>query len=221
MNPLPQQAMSDKLAAAQAEAQVRAEQNAHDVNQVMGLVGQREDLVREIGRVQQRRLEVASQLKSATGNERRVLEDMANQLDRQATGAENALRAIETLIAARTGAAQPAAKPLSSGEGFAYTTVPPPPPSGSSIPFSWPVGGGVLAMLALMAFAGISYVRRIRRDSREAVTQLRSELWDEMKKVSVGVDAIAIELERIGEGQRFVTKALAEKKEQAPRGASS
>ena len=34
-----------------------------------------------------------------------------------------------------------------------------------------------------------------------------------MQKLTNGVDAMSVELERIGEGQRFVTKALVEKKE--------
>jgi hypothetical protein len=210
-----------KIADAQARAQAAAERAEEATGQVMGLVGQRRQLVSEIEHLQERRLEIAEQLKITSGRQSQVLEQVAAQIDQQTVGAQNALRAIETLIASRSGGTVPTPTPVGGGEGFAYaTTVPPRDPVP---PFRdlWIMSTGTMAILALAAVAGLTYLRRIRRETQDVVVQLRSELWDEMKKVSVGVDAIAVELERIGEGQRFVTKALAEKKEQAPRGASS
>jgi hypothetical protein len=206
----------------------QAQQRGQDVGEIMGLVGQRRQLVAEMEELQERRLEIAQQLKTAGREERGVLQQTANQLDRQLSGAENALRAIETLIATQTGAAPPPptaprqVAPPAGGQGFSYTTAPPPPPADPG----WAkdmvaLSTGTLAIVALAALAAFGYLRRMRRDTQDAVVQLRSELWQEMKKVSVGVDAIAVELERIGEGQRFVTKALSEKKEPAPRGGSS
>jgi len=45
---------------------------------------------------------------------------------------------------------------------------------------------------------------------REEVTALREGQYETLKRVEQGVEAIAIELERVGEGQRFLTKVLAE-----------
>jgi hypothetical protein len=152
-----------------------------------------------------------------------VLQRTAAQLDRQMTGAENALRAIESGIASRTGGTPAPAAPVIAGEPVTYAAVPSPPPPdpGISMRDMWALSTGTLAIVALGLVAAFGYLRRIRRDAQDAVVQLRSELWDEMKKVSVGVDAIAVELERIGEGQRYVTKALAEKKEPVPRAGAS
>lgn len=200
-----------------------AQAKVANTEQVMGLVGQRRQLASEIEDLQERRLQIVQQLKSATGTEKKVLEVMGGQVDEQLVGAQNALRAIESLIATRTGAPAPPGAPLPpsvpvvAGEGFAYTSI---TPSEPAIPIRDAATFGIaaFAMLAIAGAAVFHAVRRLRRDTTEAVQQLRSEIWDEMKKVSVGVDAIAVELERIGEGQRFVTKAIAEKKEQASRG---
>ena len=191
---------------------------AQDVNQVMGLVGQRRQLVSELEELREQRLELMTSLKTASGRERGVMEQMAGQLDRQISGAENALRAIETLIATHTGSAPPPPPAQAVGEGFSYTTAPAAlAVEGISMRDMWALSTGTLAIVALGLVAAFSYLRRIKRDTSNAVNQIRTELWDEMKKVSVGVDAIAVELERIGEGQRFVTKAIAERKEPAPR----
>ena len=209
----------NRLQNAQAKAgqvQMTPQQAEDAAAQVMGLVGQRRQLVGELEDLHEKQLEVATQLRqrpSASAREKEVLEQMSRSLDRQITGAENALRAIETLIATRTGAPPPAvpavpATPAIAGEGFAYTTSEPPAPRNPEAPI-FGIAGASLIVLAMIGLW--NYMRRMRRETREAVGQIRSELWDEMKKVSIGVDAIAVELERIGEGQRYVTKALAEK----------
>lgn len=43
---------------------------------------------------------------------------------------------------------------------------------------------------------------------REELTELRQGQSEILKRVERAVDAIAIELERVGEGQRFITKVL-------------
>lgn len=45
---------------------------------------------------------------------------------------------------------------------------------------------------------------------REELTALRQDQSEILKRVEQAVDAIAIELERVGEGQRFLTKVLAD-----------
>jgi hypothetical protein len=45
---------------------------------------------------------------------------------------------------------------------------------------------------------------------REELTTLRQAQSETLKRVEQAVEAIAIELERVGEGQRFLTKVLAE-----------
>jgi hypothetical protein len=50
-----------------------------------------------------------------------------------------------------------------------------------------------------------------RRASIPKATVVDSELSDRLRRLEGGVDTIALEVERISEGQRFVTKLLAER----------
>ncbi|HEX6599915.1 MAG TPA: hypothetical protein VF034_11380, partial [Gemmatimonadaceae bacterium] len=44
-----------------------------------------------------------------------------------------------------------------------------------------------------------------------AVSAIPHELMDRLTRLDQAVDSIAVEVERIGEGQRFVTRVLAER----------
>lgn len=54
--------------------------------------------------------------------------------------------------------------------------------------------------------------RRIDRDS--ARPKLPSEVTERLERMEQAIDSIAVEVERISEGQRFTTKLLAEKSKQ-------
>jgi hypothetical protein len=80
------------------------------------------------------------------------------------------------------------------------------------------VAGGMEAMHAASHFAlaligaGLvwrfsPYARRFRQPDGSATAQLR-EINDHMMRLEQASDAIAIEVERIGEGQRFMTRVL-------------
>src|SRR4051812_45195028 len=54
----------------------------------------------------------------------------------------------------------------------------------------------------------IAFARRIWKRSATVVTAFPQELVDRLNRLDHSVDSIAIEVERIGEGQRFVTRVL-------------
>ena len=59
---------------------------------------------------------------------------------------------------------------------------------------------------------GIPLVRAIvRKAERQSLPGGDARTDDRLARIEAAVDAIAIEVERISEGQRFVTKLLAEK----------
>lgn len=55
----------------------------------------------------------------------------------------------------------------------------------------------------------IAYARRIWRRSARTEVALPAEMSERMVHLERGVEAIALEVERIGEGQRFLTQAMA------------
>ena len=72
--------------------------------------------------------------------------------------------------------------------------------------------GSVSTLMVLGAVYGWRRFRRKRRPS-EPQPQLARDSNDRLERLEHGVEAIAIEVERISEGQRFVTKLLSETRE--------
>lgn len=64
---------------------------------------------------------------------------------------------------------------------------------------------------------GVPLVRaKTRQMERAAETRLPSDVAERLARMEQAIDAIAIEVERISEGQRFATKLLSERVGGAP-----
>lgn len=64
-------------------------------------------------------------------------------------------------------------------------------------------------ILGVLLPMSIAFSRRIWRRSGKVEVVLPPEMSERMTQLERGVESIAIEVERIGEGQRFVTQVLA------------
>ena len=76
---------------------------------------------------------------------------------------------------------------------------------------------GFFAMVATIAVGAPlarAFARRMERDSKVNVPP---EVTSRLERIEQAVDAIAIEVERISEGQRFTTKLLTERANDASR----
>ena len=69
--------------------------------------------------------------------------------------------------------------------------------------------GGIFMFVAIMPIS-IAYARRIWRRSAAAVTAIPKDIIDRFTQIDQAVESIAVEVERIGEGQRFITRVLSE-----------
>ena len=72
----------------------------------------------------------------------------------------------------------------------------------------------VLAIVGIGCFTGVltTWIKyRAKRVVSGDLTARLGEISDRMAKLDNAVDAMAVEVERISEGQRFVTKLLAER----------
>ncbi len=71
---------------------------------------------------------------------------------------------------------------------------------------------GLVTMAMLFPFAMLLARRLWRRQSAHPGSAISAEEWreglDRMDRLETAVDTIAVEIERIGEGQRFITRAL-------------
>lgn len=74
----------------------------------------------------------------------------------------------------------------------------------------------VVAAIAIIAIAGMTFARMPDR-RKERMASLGSSfstnpaLESRLERLEQAVDTIAIEMERMGEGQRFITKLLADR----------
>ncbi len=69
---------------------------------------------------------------------------------------------------------------------------------------------GMFIVLVLLPIS-LAIARRIWRRGTAAVASLPQEVMDRLARLDHAVDSIAVEVERIGEGQRFVTRIISER----------
>jgi|SRR5689334_10545844 len=71
---------------------------------------------------------------------------------------------------------------------------------------------GVCATVAISVVSiGKAYVRSIEASRKSPRADLAPDVQERMSRIEQAVDAIAIEVERMSEGQRFTTRLLAER----------
>jgi hypothetical protein len=85
-----------------------------------------------------------------------------------------------------------------------------PPPRRQMDP-DLPIAGAIAVMLALILPISIAYAMRMFRRHPAPLGPRTDDFGPRFDRLEHAVDAIAIEVERVSEGQRFVTKILAER----------
>lgn len=151
--------------------------------QLEGLQSQRDDISREL------------QQETITGADRKGLEQRITQLDERITALDKQIADADVQVA--KAAAVPGA-----------AVDPPEPPRTGPPEEVWVLG--TIFMLVVLLPMSIAYARRVWRRGAQIVTNIPKELTDRMMRVEQTVEASAIEIERIGEGQRFMTRVLTE-----------
>jgi len=169
--------------------------------EVDALVRQREEISDQLINVNERRQELVQQIRSAPdGVARTGLEDRVKILDQRLIQLESDLA-----VTGRQLAAAPA-----DLVSFAQRDNQSNPGGGDD----WEEGFALGSFLSVSAIALIYAFRRWRGRkkprTRGTATDLPSDSAQRLERLEQGMDAIAIEIERVSEGQRFVTKLLSE-----------
>ena len=155
----------------------------------------RRELGRQLENLENKRAEVVRSLdQSPSGAPRTALESRLAELDRQIADVDRQIATANSQVAAAAGA-----------PGAVYVeprTDTGPPEELIVIP--------VLFILCVFLPLSIAYARRIWRRSSAAVSAFPSELAERMSRLEQGMESTAVEVERIGEGQRFLTKLFTE-----------
>ena len=85
---------------------------------------------------------------------------------------------------------------------------PPPPPRDGPPEEAWVLGGMAIVFIGLPL--AIAHARRLWRRPAAMSNEMPAELTDRLNRLEQAVDAVAVELERVGEGQRYVTRVMTE-----------
>ena len=163
-----------------------------------GLKAQREELRDQLSNVAETRASITSQLRreTLTDVERKGLEQRLAETDQRISGLDKQLAESDAAVAR-----------ASAIPGAVVPEPPEPPPSGPDDDIV--IAGMFFTLAALMPLV-IAYARRIWRRSAKVIQAVPPELYERLSRIEQGMDAVAVEVERIGEGQRFMTRLFNE-----------
>ena len=173
-----------------------------------------------------RRSELSTQLSSATGRRN----DLSRQL-RSAragpdqTGIETRITQLDARIGSIEAEMADVGHALSAAPSGLYqvtsaSTAPPHPygqPSSSQI-----TGMTIVGTIFVLAPIAIGMtIRMLRRTPLAINPPIPKDMVDRLDRMEQGIEAVAVEVERIGEGQRFVTQLMSDRAQRAalPEGA--
>ena len=165
-------------------------------------VAQRRELGDQADRLQNTRNELSARLGDPmlSGADRAGLEARIANIDARIASVDKQIAQTDADVA------------RAAGVPGAIVEGPPEPRTGP--PEEVYVLGGMFIVAAILPIS-LAFARRIWRRSAAVVSSLPQEVIDRLTRLDHAVDSIAVEVERIGEGQRFMTRVLSERSEPA------
>lgn len=162
-----------------------------------GFRAQRRELGRQMDELESTRQQLSSRLEEplTTGADKKGLEQRITAVDERIATLDRQIAQADAQVAGA--AAIPGA------------AVDPPSPPRTGPPEEVFVLGGMFIVVVLLPIS-IAYARRIWRHTAKVVTTFPKELAERLIRVEQSVESTAIEVERIGEGQRFMTRLFTE-----------
>ena len=170
----------------------------------------------DVANLRARRSELSDQLESATGRRRSLAEQIRRADGVNKAGLESRLATLDQRIVRLEGELDAVGQQLASPQAAQYVAQTKPP-----VTFVPPMRGNIdpepiiiCFILFVLSPIALSISRLIwKRGSRMAMQPpaLRAESGERLERIEQGMDAIAIEVERVSEGQRFVTRLLSER----------
>jgi hypothetical protein len=173
---------------------------SHD--EMMALTARREQLNDQLQNVTDRRNDLIEQMRSAPNQAMPGLQAQLNVLDARVLQLENDLALTGQEIAGASPQLMSMAEMRSNEDT-----------NGS---FDDGVGAGIGGTFVVMTALLFVMWRRWRKSPMNRAPRLQSADSERLQRLEQGMDAVAIEIERISEGQRFVTKLLSDQRSAEP-----
>jgi hypothetical protein len=171
----------------------------------------------DIANLRARRSELSDQLESATGRRRSLAEQIRRADGVNKAGLESRLATLDQRIVRLEGELDEVGQQLASPQAAQYVAQTKPPVNfGPQVRFSNvdPEPIIICFILFVLSPLALSISRLIWKRGSRMATQapgMRVESGERLERIEQGMDAIAIEVERVSEGQRFVTRLLSER----------
>jgi hypothetical protein len=158
---------------------------------------QRRELTNQLDELQSTRSEISSQLEEipAGSPERKALETRLTDVDQRIVTVDGMLATNAVQLS------QSAAVPGAVVEAPRIVRQGPPDEAF--------VLGGMFMVITLLPLS-VAFARRIWRRSAATITSLPRDLSDRLTRMEHSIEATSLEVERIGEGQRFLTRLFTE-----------
>jgi hypothetical protein len=158
----------------------------------------RRELGNQLDNLQDRRNNLSERLQEplVRGADRGGLEARIAEIDARISAVDKQIAAADAEVAKAAGV------PGAYVEPPAFHNEGPPPEAF--------VLGGIFLVVVMLPIS-LAYARRIWRRGVVTVSALPQEVIERLTRLDQAVDSIAVEVERIGEGQRFMTRLFATK----------
>lgn len=166
----------------------------------------------EISVIRNQRSEMSDQLQSAQNRRERVLDELRTAPPGTEPGLQQQYQVLSDRIVAIERDIEASGRTLRSGQVPVGTVLVPPRSFSSSNRTDDAERGATLAAMILLPIAAIYMwraFRRRRRGGRREV-EVHAEQDSRFERLEQAVDAIALEIERVGEAQRYQAKLLSE-----------
>lgn len=156
---------------------------------------------------------LGDQLRQLTNERDDISRELANPSTPSAVkpGLEKRLTQVDARIAGLDQQIAQSDAAVAQAAGVPGATVQPPRPPQTGPDPDMVAGLTFVVVLVFAIPISIAYARRIWRKSARTEVTLPPEMAQRMESLERGVEAIALEVERIGEGQRFLTQAMADR----------
>jgi len=164
----------------------------------VALRAQGRELANQLERLEDRRGELSQRLKEGlNATDQKGVEAQVADLDARIASVNKQIAASDAAIA------------QAAGVPGAIVEEKPPEPDRRGPPESVQIMSVVFIVLVLFPIA-VGYARRLWKRAAAAPALMPPELGDRLARLEHAMESVAVEVERIGEGQRFVTKLFAD-----------
>ena len=155
------------------------------------------------------RKELRNQLESLEGKRQELTRELSDgeTADAAKVGITARIKELDARIVSADQAIAQSDAAVAAAASIPGAIVEPPPYQRQGPPdeiFAIPI---VFTLVVLMPIA-IAYARRIWKRSATVVAPVPRELQEKLQQLTESVESIGLEVERIGEGQRFITKVF-------------